>query len=86
LSGKRVGFFSYGSGMCAEFFSGTVLPGAQDRVRAPELFSLLERRKPLSISAYEELMRAREEFDTRPATTEGTGYLGVRDHRRVYGK
>src|SRR5262249_8506881 len=34
LSGQQIGLFSYGSGMCAEFFSAHVLPGAQQKVRA----------------------------------------------------
>lgn len=89
LSGKRVGFFSYGSGMCAEFFTGTVQAGAQEKVKALDLFSLLEKRTPLSISDYEELMRARDAIDTRPTTEShggGIRYLGVHEHRRTYGK
>ncbi len=87
LSGKRVGLFSYGSGACAEFFSGVVQPKAQERVKALGLELLLERRRALSIPEYEDVMRARERLDERPVTdTPGTGfrYQGTRDHKRIY--
>jgi hydroxymethylglutaryl-CoA synthase len=89
LTGKRVGLFSYGSGSCAEFFSGTVQPGAQARVRALGLETLLERRLALSIPEYEAVMRQRETLDEKPAEeTPGAGfrYLGTRDHQRIYAR
>lgn len=87
LDGARVGLFSYGSGSCAEFFSGTVHPGAQARVRALGLRAMLDARRALSIAEYEDVMRAREAHDERPAV-EGAPddyrFLGVREHRRTY--
>ncbi|WP_043710900.1 hydroxymethylglutaryl-CoA synthase [Corallococcus macrosporus] len=87
LTGRCVGLFSYGSGSCAEFFSGVVQPGAQARVKALGLEALLERRRALSIPEYEDVMRARERLDERPAAdAPGTGfrYQGTRDHKRIY--
>jgi len=87
LTGRRVGLFSYGSGSCAEFFSGVVPPEAQARVKALGLETLLERRRALSISEYEDIMRAREELDEKPAEDvpgEGFRYQGTRDHKRIY--
>ncbi len=87
LDGARVGLFSYGSGSCAEFFSGTVHPGAQARVRALGLEVALAARRALTIAEYEDIMRSREGHDERPAV-EGAPdefrFLGVREHRRTY--
>ncbi|HEU4412348.1 MAG TPA: hydroxymethylglutaryl-CoA synthase [Polyangiaceae bacterium] len=87
LDGARIGLFSYGSGSCAEFFSGTVNPGAQARVRALGLEAMLAARTALSIAEYEEVMRAREAHDERPAVEappDDYRFLGVREHRRSY--
>ncbi|RYZ44842.1 MAG: hydroxymethylglutaryl-CoA synthase, partial [Myxococcaceae bacterium] len=82
-----VGLFSYGSGSCAEFFSGVVQDGAQARVKALGLEARLARRRALSIPEYEDVMRAREHLDERPAAdAAGSGfrYQGTRDHKRIY--
>ncbi len=87
LDGKRIGLFSYGSGSCAEFFAGTVTPGAQDRVKKLGLQSLLDHRRVLSIEEYEAIMRERDGLDTRPAApapADTFRYLGVDAHRRTY--
>jgi hydroxymethylglutaryl-CoA synthase len=54
LSGKRIGFFSYGSGCMAEFFSGIVQLGYQNSLRKKEHKHLIESRIPLTTSQYEE--------------------------------
>lgn len=87
LDGQRIGLFSYGSGSCAEFFAGTVTPGAQDRVRALALPALLDARRPVSIAEYEQVMTERESIDQRPlAAAAGSElrYLGVDANKRVY--
>lgn len=98
LSGRRVGLFSYGSGSCAEFFSGVVADDAQQRVRALGLEQALAARRALSVAEYEDAMRARDDLDTRPAAPDADArpsepssdghvrYLGTRDHRRVYAR
>ncbi len=89
LEGKSVGLFSYGSGSCAEFFSGTVQLGAQAKVKALGLTELLAARRQLSIAEYESVMNARETIDQKPlaaASTPEFQYLGVDSHRRTYGR
>ncbi len=90
LEGQRVGLFSYGSGSCAEFFGGTVQPGAHARVRALGLMERLEARRVLGIPEYEAIMRERELIDERPAgaatETGAFGYLGVEQERRTYAR
>lgn len=89
LTGKRLGLFSYGSGSCAEFFSGVVQPGAQAQVKAQGLENLLERRRGLSIPEYEAIMAAREKIDEKAAEDsagEGFRYQGTRDHKRIYAR
>ncbi|MCA3015426.1 MAG: hydroxymethylglutaryl-CoA synthase [Myxococcaceae bacterium] len=87
LDGQRVGLFSYGSGSCAEFFAGTVVPGAQARVQALGLGALLDARRALSIDEYEAVMRAREAADVKPVeanAADGFRFLGVESHKRTY--
>jgi hydroxymethylglutaryl-CoA synthase len=90
LDGQRLGLFSYGSGCCAEFFTGTVVPGAQEKVRALGLDAQLAGRRALSMPEYESVMNARDAMDQKPAEApgEGTGfrYLGTTGHRRIYAK
>jgi hydroxymethylglutaryl-CoA synthase len=90
LAGQSIGLFSYGSGSCAEFWSGTVQLGAQARVRSSGWSQLIESQRRLEIPEYEEILNAREAIDNRPHTphTDGNGaearYLGVQEHRRMY--
>ncbi len=87
LDGQRLGFFSYGSGSCAEFWTGTVIEGAQARVKAMDLDGLLGRRRRVSVPEYERIMGIREELDTKPIdgeSTSGLRYLGVERDRRMY--
>jgi 3-hydroxy-3-methylglutaryl CoA synthase len=58
-SGDRVGVFAFGSGCCAEFYSGVVPDGASEVARGAGLHRLLEDRHPLSIRQYEEAERER---------------------------
>ena len=87
LDGATLGLFSYGSGSCAEFFAGRVVPGAQARVRALGLTALLEARRTLKLDEYEAVMGAREGLDERPLSAAGEGgfrYLGTDAHKRTY--
>jgi 3-hydroxy-3-methylglutaryl CoA synthase len=51
--GTRIGSFSYGSGSCAEFFSGRVRDGARELVAAKRIGDQLARRRRLSMEEYE---------------------------------
>jgi polyketide biosynthesis 3-hydroxy-3-methylglutaryl-CoA synthase-like enzyme PksG len=66
---KRIGCFSYGSGCCSEFFSGTVTAEAQQRLAIKELEAQLDRRYRLSMQEYDSLLVADRavRFGTRNA-------------------
>ncbi|MBA3660127.1 MAG: hydroxymethylglutaryl-CoA synthase [Gammaproteobacteria bacterium] len=53
LANKRIGFYSYGSGCVAEFFSGTVVPHYKAHLHSSYHRHLLQTRKLLSVSEYE---------------------------------
>ena len=55
----RIGLFSYGSGCCAEFFSVTVLSGAQEYVQRLGLKDYLASRYPLRVDEYDQLSEMR---------------------------
>jgi 3-hydroxy-3-methylglutaryl CoA synthase len=52
-AGDRVGIYSYGSGSCAEFYSGTVLPGARGMIAEARVGPQLDERRPLTLEEYE---------------------------------
>lgn len=93
VAGARVGLFSYGSGCCAEFFSGRIGPDPEawrDRIGiSPGLL----RRKPLSHERYLEFRRLGEALACAGSCVEdldslgagsGVRFCGIRDHQRVY--
>jgi hydroxymethylglutaryl-CoA synthase len=99
-AGDRVGFFSYGSGCQAEFFSGTL--GEEAAVRKAGWPARLAERVPLTVEQYEALERAREGLlglphgearDGSQQTLYDDAYAGrgllvldrLEDHRRHYG-
>jgi 3-hydroxy-3-methylglutaryl CoA synthase len=51
--GDRVGIYSYGSGSCAEFYSGTLLGGARDAIAAAGIGAQLDARRRLTVEEYE---------------------------------
>ncbi|MEO8551679.1 MAG: hydroxymethylglutaryl-CoA synthase [Kofleriaceae bacterium] len=59
-AGDRIGVFSYGSGSCAELWSGRVLPEARELVRAACLPALLDRRRQVTVEEYEAVERERD--------------------------
>ena len=69
-AGDRIGLYSYGSGSCAEFWSGRVGAAARAAVRAAGLPALLDARRPVSVAEYEAIENARNatldsgDFDT----------------------
>ncbi len=52
LSGKNIGFFSYGSGCVAEFFAGTVVKGYQEHLYTEKHQQLLADRTELTHEEY----------------------------------
>jgi hydroxymethylglutaryl-CoA synthase len=59
-AGDRVGVFAYGSGSCAELWSGQVAPEAREVVRSAGLPALLDRRRRVTVAEYEAVERARD--------------------------
>jgi hydroxymethylglutaryl-CoA synthase len=57
--GDRVGFYSYGSGCCGEFYSGLVGADAREVVGQAGLAAMLDERHPVSVEEYEDIERAR---------------------------
>ncbi len=53
LSGKRVAFYSYGSGSIGEFFSGIVQPNYKNFIGTSHNQSLIENREEISVEQYE---------------------------------
>ncbi|MFI6350276.1 hydroxymethylglutaryl-CoA synthase [Streptomyces sp. NPDC050560] len=89
LTGRRIGFLSYGSGSVAEFFAGTVVPGYREHLRTEAHREAIARREPVDYARY----RALHEYalpadggDHRaPAQTTGPYRLAaLRGHKRVY--
>lgn len=67
---QRVGVFSYGSGCCAEFFSGVVTQQGQDTLRSQMINDQLGSRYALSMEEYEQLLMGSNalKFGTRNLT------------------
>ncbi len=59
-AGDRVGVFAYGSGSCAEFYSGLLRPEAHAAAAAAGLPELLDSRRVLSVAEYEAWERERD--------------------------
>ncbi|HZR79775.1 MAG TPA: hydroxymethylglutaryl-CoA synthase family protein [Candidatus Binatia bacterium] len=90
LVGRRLGMFSYGSGSCAEFYSGVVAPGAQHLAREIGLAAMLERRRNVTVAEYERhhataSLRAEPAPERPPRDFAGPFfYRGTDDDRRAY--
>jgi 3-hydroxy-3-methylglutaryl CoA synthase len=57
-AGDRIGIYSYGSGSCAEFYSGILAPTAQAVAATARVGEALDGRRALSLSQYEACERA----------------------------
>jgi hydroxymethylglutaryl-CoA synthase len=86
LSGRRIGLFSYGSGCCAEFFTG-VIPAGVPGFSSTGVRDVLARRTLIDVPTYERLLESGEQGGEPPADFSGDFvFHGVRDDRRVYGR
>ena len=84
LAGQRLGLFSYGSGCCAEFFTGLVPTGVAVQAGVAEL---LRERTAIDIEAYERLVREGDAGgEPPPGFTGEFVFQGVRDERREYAR
>lgn len=89
LEGRRIAFFSYGSGCMGEFFSGVVQPGYKERVFTTEHRKLLDNRTELTYQQYEDIFQLG--FPTDGADHKFAQYrtgpyrlAGVSQHKRLY--
>jgi hydroxymethylglutaryl-CoA synthase len=57
-TGDRIAIYSYGSGSCAEFSSGTLLDSAQAAIAEGRIEAALDARRPLTLADYEACERA----------------------------
>lgn len=57
--GDRIGMYSYGSGCCAEFYSGLIGHDARAAAAEARALDLLDRRRLVSVREYEEAERER---------------------------
>lgn len=89
LAGKRIGFFSYGSGCVAEFFSGKVLPAYQNHLKKTFHESLLKTRDEVTLEQYEEYYQFRlpqdgSEFSIPRYKSGSFRLVGLKNHERLY--
>jgi hydroxymethylglutaryl-CoA synthase len=85
LAGQRVGLLSYGSGCCAEFYSGVVGENAARRMARADVEAVLARRERVSVAEYERIMGLSYDAPEPLAPAAGTFRLAeIRDHKRRY--
>jgi polyketide biosynthesis 3-hydroxy-3-methylglutaryl-CoA synthase-like enzyme PksG len=84
---KRVGLYSYGSGCCAEFFSGVIGPASAAKIKRMNLRSDLDKRYELSMKEYDALLDLNREwtFGIKDKETDPTPYQDIYD-RAVKGQ
>lgn len=90
LADQRIGFYSYGSGCVAEFFSGVVQAGYRNVLDIQYHQAMLERREALSLPEYETFYNHRHPVDGSTVTIadykKGMYRLsGFHQHKRIYG-
>jgi len=91
LSGKRIGFYSYGSGCVAEYFSGVVRSGYRQALDTQHHQRLLQRRQPLSYDEYATFYSFQypEDGGTHAIPHHQTGLFRLarlEGHKRIYEK
>lgn len=89
LAGKRIGFYSYGSGCTGEFFSAQVLPHYQNHLNTLAHQALLAARQELTLQQYEHFYRfpyptQGESIDLERHQTGRYRLKGFSHHQRLY--
>lgn len=89
LTNKRIGFYSYGSGCVAEYFSGIVQPQYKEVLDTDHHQTILNARTSLSYPEYESFYTYRYPQDgshsEMPKHQTGQFRLAaIRDHKRIY--
>ena len=83
LAGMRVGFFSYGSGSVAEFFSGIVSENYKQMLNTTDNQAMISNRLEISFSEYE-LIYVNELDFCRYQNVGDVTLTGINNHQRVY--
>ncbi len=91
LRGKRIGFYSYGSGCMAEYFSGIVQPKYKEVLDAGLHQDMLSRRQALTYQKYESfynfaLPKDGSDFKTTSHKAGRFHLSGIKNHQRQYEK
>lgn len=89
LAGSRIGFFSYGSGCVAEFFSGKVVAGYEKHLHSDAHREMLQARTEVDYQHYLELYRYPDPRDGSDneidvVTTGRFRLAAIRNHKREY--
>ena len=89
LADKRIGFYSYGSGCVAEFFSGVVQPEYRRALHTSYHTDLLATRQPLSYEEYEAFytFQYAEDGSHQAIPVHQTGQFrltSMQQHKRMY--
>lgn len=82
LAGEQIGMFSYGSGCCAEFFTGTFGADAARIARHVGLAEQLDDRVRLTVEGYEAFAKAKT--IEPPAGVHGIHLAAIEDNKRIY--
>ncbi|MBN2864519.1 MAG: hydroxymethylglutaryl-CoA synthase [Thiotrichales bacterium] len=88
LQGRRVSFFSYGSGCVAEFFTGLMQPGYEKVLMTHSHQTQIAQRQPLSyaeyLAFYHQTDEAVENIEFSQANKGPYRLAGIQDHKRYY--
>jgi hydroxymethylglutaryl-CoA synthase len=90
LANQCIGFYSYGSGATAEFFTGMIQPNYQNVIERDTHQKMLCSREAISVDQYETLyakIKTHErlsDYTTHLATHHGVRFAGVKNNERVY--
>ncbi len=87
-SGDRIGFYSYGSGAVAEFFSGILVEGYEKLLDIENNKKMLENRKRLSIDEYEKIFfeKIEENKEYENIYNDKIWFKGIFNRKREYVK
>ena len=88
LQGRRVSFFSYGSGCVAEFFTGLMQPGYEKVLMTHSHQTQIAQRQPLSyaeyLAFYHQTDEAVENIEFSQTNKGPYRLAGIQDHKRYY--
>jgi len=88
LQGRRVSFFSYGSGCVAEFFTGLMQPGYQNVLMTQSHQTQIEQRQPLNyaqyLAFYHQVDDDVENIEFAQNNKGPYRLAGIKDHKRYY--